>query len=158
MNSVHAYLSRRLPAAFRQLWRSLEALDAANAATGVDPAWRQYRFGYGLNGSILGIVQHVTAWKHIAAQGLATGVWPEPEATPGATEEWNVLLEALEQGQAALEQELARRTPEELEETVSFSGWPMTVTEVFAHMLEHDQYHAGQISLLRQQRGERFPE
>src|SRR5690349_7587295 len=142
MTSLHAYLSHRVPAAYRQFLRALEGVDAEAAGVGVLSNWRQYRFGYGLDGSILGIVRHVTAWKHIAAVGLATGEWPEPEATPGAVTEWQALLEALAEGQVALERELARRSEEELAETVSFSGWPMTVAEVLAHMLEHDPYHA----------------
>ena len=158
MGGLHEYLSRRLPAAYRQLHRALEDVDAAQAAVGADLAWRQYRFGYGLDGSIFGIVRHVAAWKQIAAVGLATGEWPEPEATSAATEDWDELLAALEAGQAALERELERRAPEALAETVSFSGWPMTVAEVFAHLLEHDQYHAGQINLLRQQHGDQFRE
>ena len=156
MDSLHQYLTRRMPAAYRELRRVLEGVDAEQARVGAEAGYRHYRFGYGLDGSIEGIVRHVTGWKHVNAVGLATGVWPSPEETPGAKADWEELLEALAEGQAALERELVRRAPEDLSETVTYYGKAIAVADILAHLLEHDQYHAGQICLLRQQRDDEF--
>jgi uncharacterized damage-inducible protein DinB len=142
-----------MTSAFRRFLESLQGLSESEAGAGAQGDWRQYRFGTGLNGSIQGIVRHVATWKQAAAAGLASGTFPPAETVLPEALSWEALLEALAEGQTRLEAELARRTEEELESPVIWEGYPMPVHVLLAHMIEHDQYHAGQINLLRQQLG-----
>lgn len=156
--SLHDHLRRRLPAAYRQLSRAFAGVADADAAAGARGDWQQYRFGVGLDGSIRGIILHVAAWKRAAAEGLESGSFPPVEEALPEALNWEELLGALGREQARLEATLEKLAPEDLEREVVWEGQPMTTAEVFTHLLEHDQYHAGQINLLRQQRGDVFPE
>src|SRR5688500_15438925 len=77
MLDVQQYLRIRMRKAFRRLQESLAGLDEAAAAEGADPQWRRYRFGTGLDGSIRGVVEHLAAWKQVAADGLESGAFPD---------------------------------------------------------------------------------
>ena len=44
-----------------------------------------------------------------------------------------------------------------LERAVRWEGQSLALLDVYTHLIEHDQYHAGQVNLLRQQWGHRFP-
>lgn len=142
-----------MASAYRRFQESLHGLTEAEAKAGARGDWRQYRFGTGLDGSIQGIVRHVATWKHAAAAGLASGTFPAAEGVLPEALSWASLLEALSAGHARLAAELARCTEEELDRPVTWEGHPMPVHVLLAHMIEHDQYHAGQINLLRQQLG-----
>ena len=148
------YLRWRVPAAYRQLERSLVGVDAATATAGAQADWRRYRWGVGLDGSIAGIVFHLAAWKHAFADGLESGAIGTA-GDPGPPDPcWADLVAWLGDGQQRLATHLAAMTPSDLDQPVFLEGVTMPFHELFTHMLEHDQYHAGQIFLLRQQRGE----
>jgi uncharacterized damage-inducible protein DinB len=142
--------------AYRRLQESLAGLSAPEAATGEREDWRRYRFGVGLNGSIAGIVHHVATWKLAAAEGLRSGSFPNAESVlpPGIT--WEALLAALAEGQQRLTDALEHLSEEDLTASVNWEGHPMPVHTLVAHLIEHDQYHTGQINLLRQQHGHRL--
>jgi uncharacterized damage-inducible protein DinB len=153
MTSLYDYLKGRMAHAYRQLSRSLEGLSEEDARRGADPEWRRYRFGFGLDGSIAGIAWHVAAWKHVAADGLEGGTFPDVEAVLPHGFGWPGVLEWVESGQARLVRVVEERPPEELERLVTLEGQTMPVYELLAHMIEHDHYHTGQIYMLRQQMG-----
>jgi uncharacterized damage-inducible protein DinB len=151
------YLRLGVTRAYRQLSRSLAGLEPEDARRGADPNWKQYRHGTGLDGSIEGIVRHVAAWKHVAAAGLESGTFPDPESlAPPAYETWTALLERLRDGHHRLTRALDALPPADLDREVTLEGETMPLWAVLTHMLEHDQYHAGQINLLRQQYGHSF--
>ena len=158
MQSLHDHLKGRTAAAYRQLAKSLTGVTEEEALRGADPGWRRYRHGTGLDGSIAGIVRHVAVWKHAAATGLARGVFPDPESLQPSGPEWAELLAWLEEGHARLAQALEALRPSDLQQTLRWEGQSLTVLDALAHLIEHDQYHAGQVNLLRQQQGHRFPE
>jgi uncharacterized damage-inducible protein DinB len=150
--TLFEHLQDRLRASFRQLERALAGLDAGAARAGADPAWRRDERGLGLDGSIAGIVRHLAAWKEVAAAGLETGVFPPAgEVGPGESG-WEGLLAWLRAGHGRLASALESGGEARLAETVLFDGEPMTVALVLTHLIEHDQYHAGQVNLLRQLR------
>jgi hypothetical protein len=152
--TLHEHLRDRLAASFRQLERALDGVDDAMARAGVDPNWTRSRRGAGLDGSVAGIVHHVAAWKAISAAGLETGRFPgQAEVAPG-TPGWEGLLSWLRESHARLAAALAALTDAGLERVVTFDGEEMSLALVFTHLLEHDQYHAGQVNLLRQLRGQ----
>jgi uncharacterized damage-inducible protein DinB len=158
MHSLHNHLKARTAAAYRQLAKSLAGLPPEDALRGADPRWRQYRHGIGLDGSIAGIVRHVATWKHAAAEGVTTGAFPSPEGLHPPGPEWADLHAWLEEGQARLVRVLEGLDPADLERAVRWDGQPLILLDVYTHLIEHDQYHAGQVNLLRQQWGRRLPE
>jgi uncharacterized damage-inducible protein DinB len=153
MLSLKSHLQDRARSAYRRLRESLTDLTAADADKDARPDWRRYRFGTGLDGSITGIVRHLAVWKHAAAHGLRSGVFPDAELLLPDALTGDELLAWLDAGHEALAMELARLPEEELANTVAWEGHSMPVHILLAHMIEHDQYHAGQINLLRQQWG-----
>jgi len=153
MPTLHAHLHARMASAYRRLQESLTGLDPNDAAAGTQADWRRYRFGTGLNGSIEGIVRHLATWKHAAAAGLHTGNFPDPESVLPPLSTWEGLTNALADGHRRLANELERLSEADLDRTVTWEGHSMPVHVLLAHMIEHDQYHTGQINLLRQQLG-----
>jgi uncharacterized damage-inducible protein DinB len=151
---LHEHLTRRLRSAYRRFTESLEGLSEEDAANGARDDWRRFRYGVGLDGSIRGIVLHVGSWKHAAAQGLTSGVFPEAEKLLPRESRWDDILIWLEAGQAELARALAELGPEGLLQSLDWEGHPMTAADVISHLIEHDQYHAGQVNLLRQLRGD----
>lgn len=142
-----------MTSAYRRLRESLAGLSEEDAAAAARDDWRRYRFGTGLDGSIAGIVRHVATWKHAAAEGLQTGTFPDAETVLPSQLSWNELRTALAEGHRRLSVELERLSDETLDNAVTWEGHPMPLHALLAHMIEHDQYHAGQINLLRQQLG-----
>lgn len=152
------YLERQLGHAYRQLAKTLEGVTAGESGTSADPQWRRYRFGTGLDGSIAGIVWHVAAWKHVIADGLEGGGFPDADAVLPHGSGWAGLQEWLGAGHARLARVYTENAAAAgwLEHQVVLEGEPLTIAELFTIVIEHDHYHAGQVNLLRQQMGHRF--
>lgn len=153
MSLLHAHLLARTGSAYRRLRESLHGLSADQATAGAQTNWRRYRFGVGLDGSISGIVHHVATWKLAAAAGLRCGSFPNAEHVLPRDISWDDLLAALNAGQQRLVYELELLSEEGLDVLVTWEGQAMSIHALFAHLIEHDQYHTGQINLLRQQLG-----
>ena len=153
MVSLKVHLQQRLGSAHRRLRESLEGLSEAEAVHHARGDWRRYRFGTGLDGSIAGIVRHVAVWKHAAFMGLQSGTFPDPENLLLPSLSMFDVLAWLSGGQAGLVGLLEQLPEAELERTVTWEGHEMPLHVLLAHMIEHDQYHTGQINLLRQQLG-----
>lgn len=149
--TLRDYVLRRAGKAYRRFEESLEGLSGEEAALDADPDWRRYEHGDGLDGSIRGIVRHVALWKRIAAEGLVSGVFPEPGALPWPGE-WAPLLAWLAEGQQRLTEAATGLSPEALDEEAVWLGYRMTRATLIGNMTEHDQYHAGQVNLIRQLR------
>lgn len=139
--------------AYRRLRESLIGLSEEDASAGARDDWRRYRFGTGLDGSIAGIVRHVATWKHAAAAGLRTGVFPDAETVLPPQLSWTELRKALAEGHQQMSAALEQFSDETLDTAITWEGHPMPLHALLAHLIEHDQYHAGQINLLRQQLG-----
>lgn len=150
MDPLHAYLRERLEHAYRQLAQSLEGLDEDEARRGADPNWRRERYGTGLDGSISGMVRHLAVWKHVAAEGLRTGAFPDAETLQPARPGWDGLLEWLEQGHRGLSAALRHLSGEDLSRILSLEGQSLPIRTLLSILIEHDHYHAGQVNLLRQ--------
>lgn len=151
--SLQEFLTDRLGAAYRQLLRSLSGLTPEQAAEGGAPHWRRYRYGEGLDGSIAGLVLHLAVWKHSSAAGLESGRFPDVRTLLPENDSWEARLDLLGTGQARLLAAAAALTEADLDRKVVWEGYEMSIEKVVAHLIEHDHYHAGQVNLLRQQRG-----
>jgi uncharacterized damage-inducible protein DinB len=156
MPSLHEYLKSRLLDAYRELSRSLAGLSEADARAGASVEWRRYRYGIGLDGSIAGMVWHVAAWKHVLADGIEGGVFPDVEAVLPHDFGWSGLLHWLESGHARLARALEELKAEDLERLLTLEGRPTPLLSLFSIAMDHDRYHAGQVNLLRQQMGHVF--
>jgi len=156
--TLHRHLKKRTRSAYRRLQASLEGLTEEGATHGARPDWHRYRHGTGLDGSIRGILVHLGVWKRAAARGVCTGAFPDAETLVPAPGDLPALLAWLDAGHAELARTLDDLGEDDLERVVDWEGYAMTAAEAFAHLIEHDQYHTGQVNLLRQQMGHALPE
>ena len=123
-----------------------EALDGVDAATA---ASRPLQGAH----TIWELVLHVTYWKDIVRRRLA-GERPETEealnfpsvtdASPGA---WESARADLESVHKSLREEIARLEDDELNEPAP--GGSLSRYVMVHGIVQHDLYHAGQISILR---------
>ncbi len=163
--TLEHYLQKHSEAAYRYLTRSLEGLSEREAEVGATAEWRRYRYGTGLDGSIAGIVLHVAAWKHAFATGLETGYAPDAAAVVHDIQDWSHLLSWLDEGQARVRGAIAAALEGPREagsdpnlspfeaQTIEFESREMPFITALTILADHDHYHAGQITLLRQQQG-----
>jgi hypothetical protein len=151
-DALRVHLRERLGASFRQLERALAGVDESEAFAGADPHWPRERWGVGLDGSIAGIVWHVAAWKEVATTGLEGGVFPAAGDVRPAAPDWSGRREWLRESHARLAGVLERLESAALSRGITLEGEEVTLALLFTHMMEHDQYHAGQVNLLRQLR------
>ena len=105
--------------------------------------------------SIWELVQHIAVWEDVGRRRL-TGDraqitisspedWPPPEDTSEAA--WQQAKAALERGHQALVQAIAQTPETRLDEPI-FEG--MSTVYVTLHgVIQHDLYHAGQITMLK---------
>ncbi len=152
-NSLREHLGHQLRSGCRMLVKAIDGLTTAQAGDGARPDWRRYRWGTGLDGSIAGIVQHAALWKHLFAQGVETGVFPdEGDLAPPGTD-WPALQSWLADGQSRLEHAFDSLSDDALTELREWEGIRAPLCRLLTYLTEHDAYHAGQIELLRQLRG-----
>ena len=104
--------------------------------------------------SILELVIHIAAWKHIVRQRLLGAPvqeitpemdWPAPQGTGQVA--WDAALARLEQSQKDLLETLAGLSDEHLKETLK--KVPLTIQDLLHGLAQHDLYHTGQIALLK---------
>ena len=100
------------------------------------------------------IVLHIGAWESVVRRRLLgesiTDLAPEQDWPPvsDVTETaWRKTLEELEQGHLQMRQAITQVTDERLGESVP--GKDYTVYVMLHGIIQHDLYHAGQISLLK---------
>jgi uncharacterized damage-inducible protein DinB len=100
------------------------------------------------------IVLHISVWESVVRRRLLgesiTDLAPEQDWPPvGDVSEpaWRKTLEELEQGHLQMRQAITQVTDQRLGETVP--GKAYTVYIMLHGIIQHDLYHAGQISLLK---------
>lgn len=145
-----AHLRDRARDAYRHLLSSLAGVSAEQAVQGARADWRRYRWGIGLDGSIQGIVNHVAAWKHLCARAITTGAPVDEADVEALPESWPEALAWLDDANSRLCQATDSLSWAELCRRLTSEGeihWWLTI------LAEHDVYHTGQISLLRQLHG-----
>lgn len=129
----------------------------AETLAGVDAATAAARPLPGAH-SIWEIVHHLTVWndvprRRLDGEGLqslpAERDWPPVgEVSAGA---WQAALAALEEAHAALRARVLDLTDAQLDDPVA--GSDPTVRGMLFGVLQHNAYHAGQITLLRKEPG-----
>ncbi len=153
MPTLKDYLRSQIAHGYRAFCGTLEGVTEEQARAGGSETWRRYRFGVGLDGSIAGIVWHVAVWKHVVADGIDGGSFPDAEAVLPHGWGWSGQLEWLASGHARLLRVLDELPEVQLERTVVLEGEHLSLLAVFNIIVEHDHYHAGQVNLIRQQQG-----
>ena len=129
----------------------------AEALAGVDAATAAARPLAGGH-SIWEIVHHLTVWNEVPRRRLdgeglqnlsAEGDWPPVrDVSAGA---WQAALTALEDAHAALHARVLDLADAQLDDPVT--GSDPTVRGMLFGVLQHNAYHAGQITLLRKAPG-----
>jgi uncharacterized damage-inducible protein DinB len=151
--TLHEHLRRQLRGGFRAVSKAVAGLTEEQAWEGARPDWRRYRWGSGLDGSVAGIIWHVALWKQNFAQGLESGAFPPEESITPPGVGWNALVAWLADGQARLEAAFERLSAADLAVPRQWEGETAPLARLLSYIIEHDFYHAGQIQLLRQLRG-----
>lgn len=104
--------------------------------------------------SIWEITQHIGAWQEYASFRLdGKPIEPTPEqdwpAVPSKTEEaWRETLQNLEKSYQRLSAAIGRLSDKDLE-TLYVPGKPYTLYFMLHGVIQHNLFHAGQISLLK---------
>ena len=127
------------------------------------PALRQILSGLSANGAlerpirsvhtIWEIVLHITAWEKVAAEALrgtpvnVTDAEDWPVVTSNEDKDWETTVQALEAGNGRLRQLILQFAEERLNETVPGKQYSFYI--LLHGMIQHDLFHAGQISLLK---------
>lgn len=140
-----------LDASFRRLMRELEGLGQAELHAFRIERWPRHIHWLGEDGSIAGILRHVTRWKRALAEALrdnggAPAALEDPqEDTPDKMIDW------LSRAQAEMMRSLEPHTQ------TPRPPWPdhpalggMNLSKTIDVFQDHDRYHAAQIAYLRQ--------
>jgi uncharacterized damage-inducible protein DinB len=110
------------------------------------------------------------AWIFVLERGLGTMIWndafangmPSDGAPPKPPQDWNELLQALEQAHQAFRQVIASASEEELMQEVHFFTAPktmgkMTRLEMIWFLLHDEIHHRGQFSVYLRIAGAKVP-
>lgn len=157
METLPKFLKQRAARAHRKLAEEIAELSAEEALRDRHADWPGQTWGIGQDGSIAGIVYHLTAWKLLTRALFAPGGHasemtdfdarsaPAPEDWDGIRswfrkigDEWNATLEALPE--AAFDDER------------EWDGARLTLGQYVVEMLEHEIQHHAQIEYLKQTR------
>jgi uncharacterized damage-inducible protein DinB len=104
--------------------------------------------------SIWEITEHIAAWQHFVCkrlEGEQFEATPEQDwpAIPSKDEQtWQKTLSNLEQGYRKLSSAIGRINDKELDQTY-VPGKPYTLYFLIHGIIQHNLFHAGQISLLK---------
>src|SRR5438132_3846833 len=142
---LHEHVMHQLRAGYGTLWKSVQGLSEAQARDGAAADWRRFRWGAGLDGSIAGIVHHAALWKHLFAQGLATGRFPTEDEISPSDSHWPALCQWLAEGQLQLEIAIQPLADTALAEVREWEGHSEPLAHLLTYLIEHDVYHAGQV-------------
>lgn len=105
--------------------------------------------------SIWQIVQHCIGWRENVLRKLAGDAFETPDdnyltaPVDTSTASWQELLDRLAQSEKDWESYLANITDDFLNEPYAPSNGEYTVYEVIHGVLHHDNYHFGQIMMLK---------
>ncbi|HEY3283221.1 MAG TPA: DinB family protein [Armatimonadota bacterium] len=147
------YLAKRSASAFKRLWAATEGVTEEQARVTLRPNWVRQLWGVGLDGSLAGVLLHVAAWKAVVLEGVLTGRFPSEEAVKPTEPGWEGLRQWLRCSHEQLLQWMDARTPEQLDQPITWTDFQGPAATLFTHLLEHDRYHTGQLQLLRQYLG-----
>ncbi len=153
--TVAEFIKRRAERSFRELLEQTEGLTPEEALRDRRPNWPGQRWGIGQDGSIAGIVYHVTAWKQMVLPLLQPGGKAltqaefDTEAAPDR-DDWPGMAAWCKQVGTAWNAELAQLPEAAFEERREWEGMTLTLGRILVEMVEHDIQHAAQIEYLRQ--------
>ena len=148
------HLKRSTREAFDYLRKQGEEVTPEEARLYSSVNWPTHKFGIGQDGSISGIVYHVTAWKWLTLPLLSEGGTVREMSAFRAIEKppiekyaevWKWFLEVGEAWNTALD-----HLPEEaLTQTLEWGAETVTVAQYIEEMRMHDIQHAAQIEYLK---------
>ena len=149
------YLRKRAARSLRYLREQAQGVTSEQALSYADANWPDQKWGIGQNGSIAGIVYHVTAWKQLTLplfqpDGKAGGRRDFDVSAAPAPDDWPAIVVWLEQTGALWLERLNQLPDEDFDAKREWEGMTIPLAEYVSEMLEHDIQHAAQIEYLRQ--------
>lgn len=148
------FLRRRAVRACRAFHKELLRVTPAQASADANPNWQTHPWGIGQNGSIAGIVYHVTAWLELTLPALRGGTLKrgtefDPASAPSA-EDWDAIRAWFVRTSEEWTNALAALPDADFDRELSWEGDTLTVAQYVVEMYEHFIYHDGQVQYLKQ--------
>lgn len=147
------YLKQHAAQQTRRFLEIVADVSPEQATADRDPHWPTQRWGIGQDGSILGIVCHVAAWKEITLSLLTPDRKPisreELEARP-LPSEWSDVCAWYTQISREWSKALDAMPEAQFSESIVWEGqfWPLGA--MIAEIIAHDVQHSAQIEYLLQ--------
>ena len=145
------YFLKQVDLAYKELVSSIEGIDEQGSWRRLVPAEGDYLHS---DGSILGQVTHVAGCKVLYAsagfRGFEIRLRDVIDRTIQIGSDWRAAKTYLEEAQAYWLESCKSLSDDSLEQMVMTNwGDPWPTWRIFATMIGHDHYHAGQIALTR---------
>ena len=153
--TLTAYLIKRAHRQYRSLAELITNIPAEHALKYATESWPDHPWGVGQNGSISGIVYHVTAWKLLTLPIFSAGGQPlnrkafDADAAP-AVSDWLAVRQWFTEVGNEWDSQLDALTDEDMDGEHEWEGHTLTMHEFITDLMEHDVQHASQIEYLLQ--------
>ena len=148
------FLRQRTVRACRAFQKEIDTVSVEEAFRDASPNWQSHKWGIGQNGSLAGIVYHVTAWLILTLPILEGG---NPLSGTNfeahfalSQDDWQGIRSWFNVTVALWTQALADLPDADFDRTVDWEGQTITVAVYLVDMYEHFTYHDGQIQYLKQ--------
>jgi len=148
------FLKQRTVRACRSFHKEIDGVTTEEALREASANWQPHKWGIGQNGSVAGIVFHVTAWLVLSLPALRGG---NPQSMTDfathvapAQEDWQGIRQWFDATAALWTQALTELPEAEFDRPLEWEGQKITVAECLVDMYEHFTYHDGQIQYLKQ--------
>ena len=148
------FLKQRTVRACRAFQKEIETVTIEEAFRDFAPNWQMHRWGIGQNGSLAGIVYHITAWLVLTLPVLQGGSplsgtnFAEIDAP--SEDNWQGIREWFDETAALWTHALTELPDADFDRPLEWEGQTITVAECLVDLYEHFTYHDGQIQYLKQ--------
>ncbi len=148
------FLKRHTVRACHAFQKEIESVTSEEAFCDTAANWEPHRWGIGQNGSLAGIVYHVTAWLMLTLPALCggdplQGTNFDPASAP-ASNDWQGIRSWFNMTALLWTNALTALPDAEFDRSLTWEGHTLTIAEYLVDMYEHFTYHDGQIQYLKQ--------
>lgn len=148
------FLKQRTVRACRYFQKEIGSVTTEEAFRDTASNWQPHKWGIGQNGSLAGIVYHVTAWLVLSLPVLQGGnplaVTDFADDAAPSQDDWQGIRQWFDTTAAIWTQALTELPEVEFDRSLEWEGQTITVAECLVDLYEHFVYHDGQIQYLKQ--------